>query len=166
MATWARNINTDLGCSRTMSLDMVLSSSPGCHHGPRWPCRPSRLVWPLCQHPQISAWPHHSPQWWQEPQTSSAQGCSKALDQDMTCGHSSGLGVSLDLGDQLVIYNNPFFTTLTSPDLPLSPLHKPFHVSFTSLPCELPTQWYLAAQCQGSWLGNRWCLVKYCLSQS
>lgn len=47
--------------------------------------------------------------------------CASTGDQDLALGHSLGPGISFDLGNQLALPIMPFFTTLTSQDLPLSP---------------------------------------------
>lgn len=79
--------------------------------------------------------------------------CSKAPDQDLS--HSPGPDISLDSGSLLTIHISPFLTTLMSPNLLLSPTHKPFHLSLssTSLPCTTLKQWCQTTQCQGSWWG-------------
>lgn len=51
--------------------------------------------------------------------------CFRATDQDLAMGHRPGPDLSLDLGGQLAVHVSLFLTTLTSPDPPLSPVHKP-----------------------------------------
>lgn len=88
-------------------------------------------------------------------------------DQDLTLGHNAGPDISLDLDSQLAIHFSPFLRTLTFPDSPLFPAHKPFRLSLSSpsLPCTLSPQQYPPTQRQSSWLGHRCHLIEYCPSQ-
>lgn len=139
----------------------------GCRHGSRWLCRLPRM-----------AWLQHGPKWWHRPQapawspgTTGATdfnrgplSYSRALGRDLAIGHSPGPDVSLVLGGQLAIHVCLFLITLASPDLPLSPAHKPSASPSLLLPhCTLTTvvpYWPAPGLLVGSW----WHLIEYCLS--
>lgn len=55
--------------------------------------------------------------------------CFRATDQDLAMGHRPSPDLSLDSGGQLAVHVSLFLTTLTSPDPPLSQVHKPLPLS-------------------------------------
>lgn len=153
VATWAREINTNSGCHRTMDPDMVLNCSlvqvvtiasggcvgyPDCH-APLRQHIPQTLPWPqVVVPPQAPTWPSV---------TTEATGinrglsCSRAQVKVLALGHSPGPDISLNSGGHLSFHASSFLTTLTSPNLHLSPAHKTFYLSLPSTcpPCTLTT---------------------------
>ncbi|KAL6039734.1 hypothetical protein STEG23_000346 [Scotinomys teguina] len=134
---WSMDMNTDPGYGRTMGPEIVLSSNPGQNVT----MTPGSCLWQ--QTPQTPTWPEvvaHTTSPCMAPSSYRSHRFQQSPPPP-AIPEPRPRPVFLVSGGQLAIHDSLLLITLTPPDPPPSPAHKPFCLSLssTSPPCTLTT---------------------------